>query len=490
MQIRRIFTVILLCCVYTLTNAQGIVNDGARIVTINTPYIYIQGDYTHLGNAGILTDGQIQLEGDWINNGNNTVFETPNSHGAVVFLGTGTQLISGSHSTSFENITLNKTGDVYLTQDAYLYYNLTMTSGQFDLKANHIELGQNANVVSESNTNRIKSTDGSGIDGNGTGTIYTIRDNPSGNIANMGLTVNLTGNNITVARGHRVQAGTGSFTANNSVLRYFEISPYANNGGGQNITFNTCFTAELNGHDPTKLIMYQWYELYNSGDEYWHPLPDNLSGQALPISKTLDNGTLNYIRLTLGSEVKPLPVEMISTNASCEDNIRTISWSTASEQNSSSFDILASLDGQQYFKLGNVPAKGNASNVSKYFFTDDSWYDNQTIYYQINQLDLNGKTVAYYTKANPCAESEETSIELLTNPAKNEVWFEVKTNQSGQFGYQILSDLGQLITKGHFDAQKGIQNIKIDSQHLSNGLYLFLISNKQISESFKVIVSQ
>jgi uncharacterized protein YegP (UPF0339 family) len=105
-------------------------------------------------------------------------------------------------------------------------------------------------------------------------------------------------------------------------------------------------------------------------------------------------------------------------------------------------------------------------------------------------LDLNGKTVAYYTKANPCAESEETSIELLTNPAKNEVWFEVKTNQSGQFGYQILSDLGQLITKGHFDAQKGIQNIKIDSQHLSNGLYLFLISNKQISESFKVIISQ
>ena len=89
--------------------AQGIKNNGAKIVTTGAAQVYIDGGSAgdYLSQAG----GQINpgpgliwiMEGDWSNNSANTGFG--NDNGTVVLNGTN-ENIGGSTSTTFYNLTL------------------------------------------------------------------------------------------------------------------------------------------------------------------------------------------------------------------------------------------------------------------------------------------------------------------------------------------------------------------------------------------------
>ena len=102
-------------CVATLvSSAQGLINNGARIVITNSSNIYIDGSTGHFTNqaGGLITNntagGTISLLGNWANNASNTVFSNDGS--TVVFKASTAQAINGTNSTDFYNITANGTG--------------------------------------------------------------------------------------------------------------------------------------------------------------------------------------------------------------------------------------------------------------------------------------------------------------------------------------------------------------------------------------------
>jgi hypothetical protein len=203
---KRLFSIIILTAISAITFSQGIVNNGAKIVIANSAYVYVDnGGYENQNAGEINNEGTIKLTWNWTNNGSTNVFTNINSTGDVQFIGSSLQEIGGSALTDFENLTVNGAG-VFISQDQKVEYNLTLNAGDFDLRNNDVELSQNGQVVNEDATHRLKSTDGSN-DGQGSGEIYTYRDNPSGNIANLGLNIvdqiNVTG--LRIARGHHVQ---------------------------------------------------------------------------------------------------------------------------------------------------------------------------------------------------------------------------------------------------------------------------------------------
>lgn len=82
-----------------------------------------------------------------------------------------------------------------------------------------------------------------------------------------------------------------------------------------------------------------------------------------------------------------LPVELLSFNGLAEQNEVRLTWETALEQNSASFDIERSTNGKDYLKVGAVAAKGIPS---AYLFTDRG-IPAGDYYYRLRQTDKDGR---------------------------------------------------------------------------------------------------
>ncbi len=89
------------------------------------------------------------------------------------------------------------------------------------------------------------------------------------------------------------------------------------------------------------------------------------------------------------SNYSPLPVELISFNATALSDYNELSWTTASEVNNDRFEIEKSADGISFTKIGMENGAGNSTNTLAYKFTDPE-IEPGTIYYRLRQVDFDG----------------------------------------------------------------------------------------------------
>jgi hypothetical protein len=96
-----------------------------------------------------------------------------------------------------------------------------------------------------------------------------------------------------------------------------------------------------------------------------------------------------YTLATKDFIVSPLPVELVSFDATLADRKVILNWKTASELNSNYFDVLRSNDGQNWSSIGTVPASGSSQITIDYSLVDASPLSGVS-YYRLKQVDLNG----------------------------------------------------------------------------------------------------
>jgi len=88
-----------------------------------------------------------------------------------------------------------------------------------------------------------------------------------------------------------------------------------------------------------------------------------------------------------------LPVELTQFEAVAYPQWNVVKWNTASENNSSHFDLQSSIDGEMWRTITTKLAAGNSTEEIKY-----SWIDynkNELIYYKLIQFDIDGKSTEY-----------------------------------------------------------------------------------------------
>ena len=88
---------------------------------------------------------------------------------------------------------------------------------------------------------------------------------------------------------------------------------------------------------------------------------------------------------TLGS----LPVELTDFNASQENRVVELSWTTASELNNSHFDIEFSQDGNNFRVIDEVIGNGTTQEKQEYSYTHTTPV-NGANYYRLKQVDFDG----------------------------------------------------------------------------------------------------
>jgi hypothetical protein len=229
--------------------------------------IFVQtGGTIHTQTGAIVTLQNINL----VNNG------TITDNGTFIFNGSSLQSISGSGTTTFNNLTISNSAGVELGKNISINNQLLFTAGLFNIKNHTVLMGPAATVSGESETNRI-----TGIAGGYIEITVPVAASATVNPGNLGLTITPSADmgNVTVRRGHDAQTITPA--SRPSIERYFDIIPTNNSALNATVTFNY-FDAELNSRNEPLL-------------SFWNS-PDNTTWTAANFSNR--NTATNFVQLT------------------------------------------------------------------------------------------------------------------------------------------------------------------------------------------------
>ena len=185
-------------------------------------------------------------------------------------------------------------------------------------------------------------------------------------------------------------------------------------------------------------------------------------------------GEIEEYSITLGVA---LPVELISFNAICSDDGTLITWKTASESNTSHFNLEKSRNGIDWEIIHTEQAAGNSTQLVTYNFTDKSSL-NGLSYYRLNQYDLNGVYEQFGPISINCLKIGGGYFSIFPNPSSTS--FSVMLNNDlliGDATLLITNKLGKEVYVKSIKVEPGINLYSIDKLDISTGVYYISIIN-------------
>ena len=384
---------------------------------------------------------------------------------------------------SLGNVTVDLNGhDLYLNNNLNILGTLTLTGGLVQLGNKQLSIGVNG------------SSDGS-ISG-GSSSSYIVADLNGGDPGKLIRNINSSSGTYEFPIGAPAKYAPMTLTFTSGTLSNASVEAYTspNRVTGMSASLerrlDRSWTVEPTGiTNPNYSISYTYDPNETSGDNLLELAPVKLSGGVWyrPSNCVLSNGTvmgtftdvsnvLTWSGLTSFSEFggggggSPLPVELTSFTASCQDNGVLLHWITESEQNSSHFDVEKSNNGSDWNVITTLEAAGNSTGsiVYNHLDLDKSMLE---AYYRLNQVDLNGANKFYGPIYTTC-DNEGVSAYSFPNPSKE--GFQLILQNPSMLGEAQLSitDLnGKPVLEKIISIEKGINLYHYSTNNWSPGLY-------------------
>jgi len=186
-----------------------------------------------------------------------------------------------------------------------------------------------------------------------------------------------------------------------------------------------------------------------------------------------------------------LPVEMVSFKALARDQgwgyEVVLEWKTASETNNLGFEVLRSLNGVSFEKVGFISGSGSTTASQAYSYTDKNVTTGR-YFYQLKQLDTDGTSKATDILEVRLAAPERYELgQNFPNPFNptTEIMFKVK--EEGKVQIQVFDILGrQVATLVDTHLAAGIHKVNFDGRALPSGMYLYMMKSAQYHEVKKM----
>ena len=177
-----------------------------------------------------------------------------------------------------------------------------------------------------------------------------------------------------------------------------------------------------------------------------------------------------------------LPIQLESMFASRIGDNNLIEWVSGTETKGAYFEIQSSNDGKTFEAIGKVNAMGSNS---KYSFTDYNAADNTTTYYRLKMVDNNGSFI--YSNVVTVASSIAHQFTISPNPAKDFVSINFnKTIETGTISVRNLS--GKTVAQQTFEGNA--TSFKLNTQTLTNGVYVITVTTTDGSYNEKLLISK
>ena len=189
-----------------------------------------------------------------------------------------------------------------------------------------------------------------------------------------------------------------------------------------------------------------------------------------------------------GGTGEPLPVELLSFSGDCQDGASVLKWSTASEHNSSYFDVEKSDNGFDWEIIHSEDAAGISTSLIEYEFVDVNKFYNTT-YYRLNQFDIDGVNHYY----GPIEVSCEERSRLITFPNPSDASFNLLINDQrfiGKVDMKILDAHGKLVGFKELNVLDGMNVFPWYETSLEEGMYFIILDTPTNNVTLRHVISE
>ena len=453
--------------------------------------------FAHTGTGTLNLAGIVEVKGD-------VVIDAPISAGTstLKLSGTGNQIMSGTQSViALKDMTVAKTaGTVTLSKPVRVDGALTMTQGNIITSAtSKLEIGSSTSALGSVNwtsgnvvgpmrrwfAGATNSTAASGMFPVGLSTVnryaqVNFTQAPgSGGYIDMEYKAGLPAN---AANWTYVTTPDGQLIQTFEDEGYWDITPYDASGNAYPSGLNTsAFTMKLRANGLTSVNDITITRIIRSPGPLhttWEPAGFHLAATGTSSDFAIESNTITgFSWFNIGSpNNNALPVELLNFNGTCEEGMVNLAWQTASEFNSSHFDVEKSTDGETWRVLTTVPSAGTSNDLLTYQAMDNNG-TNGSNYYRLRQVDNDGKEKLYDPINVSCVETTAGYFTSYPNPSGNE--FQVVVNNKEILGactLNIVDAQGKVIDQRSIDMKEGI-NMFVISETLNPGIYFLNITN-------------
>ena len=175
-----------------------------------------------------------------------------------------------------------------------------------------------------------------------------------------------------------------------------------------------------------------------------------------------------------GDNDNPLPVDLISFSANCNNENIDLHWSTATEHNSDYFMIEKSSNAINWREVHMVNAAGNSTEKLNYHVTDND--PSYSEYYRLSQYDFDGSVHSQETIRINCSSSNNLNISSYPNPSNNKFNLMIENNELIENSLiRIVDSRGSEVYQKIESINDGTTLIKIEHVNLKPGVYTILI---------------
>ncbi len=147
----------------TIAQNKGMINNGAYLKISNNAILDINGEeanYVHNTTNGIELNGTIKTEGDWINNSGEEVFSVFGDNANFILDGNGGQIISGSSSTNFYDVSL--LADTEIQNNVLINGDLQFNGAILQVTDSELRFSETATITGSFDDNNMITTNETG----------------------------------------------------------------------------------------------------------------------------------------------------------------------------------------------------------------------------------------------------------------------------------------------------------------------------------------
>lgn len=209
------------------------------------------------------------------------------------------------------------------------------------------------------------------------------------------------------------------------------------------------------------------------------PIEGNYSGSILTFTGV--NLASGY-RFTIGNTdlTHPLPIELVSFDATVENSMVMLAWTTETELNNDFFTIERSRDGLNWSAIATVKGAGNSTVPKSYRAADERPFASIS-YYRLKQTDFDKKFT--YSRVVKVDVNEGPELSAIPNPSEGK--FGILSNSVIDPQHvQFFDLLGRAVP---FTVQVNNGQLELDPGTAPAGVYIIRVSNGQWSRSVRVV---
>lgn len=432
----KYFLFITIFCIFSADGFSQLTNNGATIIIESGAKLILNGNDLNTNDGSLTNTGILEIQRDLKNTGTIT---SSAINSKIVFTGSSSSLFTIGNTTLRTLDVRKSNADVELSGDLAVQKELSFNSSgnsRLVLSDSDLILEPSATITGASSQAFIQ-TNGNGMlikEMSGPGA-FTF---PVGNGQNLtALETNVTGTNFSGAKLKVRVVGSKEPNVPGTVLDYLErhwVVEAENIGGYDNALSGNYLPSDVVGQ-----------ELLIEGASFdgtmWSYI--NAGRGTNTVSANL---TTNSSTFTGREQGAPLPVELVDFVAlKTSSNDVQLSWTTASEFNTSYYSIERSTDATHWQTIGEVSAKGQGEESLTYDFIDaeipQDVRSQSVLYYRLHIIDFDG--YSEYSPVDVVNFGEASkSLGVYPNPTSDVVNL---ITTDGQNEVLVFNALGKLV---------------------------------------------